>query len=372
MRIIHLANHIQLIGNGIVNMMIDLACLQAQAGHDVVVASSGGEFETLLARHGVRHVHLAQSRDPWRAPAMLLEFNRLVRRFDPDVVHAHMMTGTLLARFGVMRRRFVVIATVHNEFQRSASLMRFADRVVAVTQAVSASMALRGVPAARLSVVLNGTIGTPRLAGVPMPPSPHLQRPAITTVAGMYQRKGIQDLLRAFARLRERFPQATLYLVGNGPDRAMMEALAQELGLEDCAHFAGFVGNPAAYLAETDVFVLASHKEPGGLVLCEAREAGCAVVATRVDGNPEMVGGEESALLVPPADPEALAGAIGRLLDDSAFRAELAARGQRNLAEFSVQRVCEAYLQIYEHTIDEYRPSQRARVRAAASYRGML
>jgi len=372
MRIIHLANHIQLIGNGIVNMMIDLACLQAQAGHDVVVASSGGEFETLLARHGVRHVQLAQSRDPWRAPAMLLEFNRLVHRFDPDVVHAHMMTGTLLARFGVLRRRYVLLATVHNEFQRSASLMRFADRVVAVTEAVSASMVLRGVPAMRLSVVRNGTVGTPRLAGVPLPPSPHLQRPAITTVAGMYQRKGIQDLLRAFARLRERFPQAALYLVGNGPDRAMMEALAGELGLQGHAHFAGFVANPAAYLAETDVFVLASHKEPGGLVLCEAREAGCAVVATRVDGNPEMVGGEDAALLVPPADPDALADAIGRLLGDAALRADLAVRGRRNLSDFSVQRVCDAYLQIYERTLDECRPTQRRRVRAAASYRGML
>ena len=67
MKIIHLANHAQLIGNGIVNMMTDLACLQAQAGHDVVVASSGGEFESLYARYGVRHVTVPQSRKLRRA-----------------------------------------------------------------------------------------------------------------------------------------------------------------------------------------------------------------------------------------------------------------------------------------------------------------
>ena len=68
MKIIHLANHLELIGNGIVNVMVDLACMQARAGHEVVVASSGGGFESLLARYGVRHAHLAQSRDPRRLP----------------------------------------------------------------------------------------------------------------------------------------------------------------------------------------------------------------------------------------------------------------------------------------------------------------
>ncbi|MFP3711095.1 glycosyltransferase, partial [Paraburkholderia sp. SIMBA_009] len=81
-----------------------------------------------------------------------------------------------------------------------------------------------------MSVVRNGTIGTPRFAGVPLPASPQLARPSIVTVAGMYERKGIQDLLRAFARLCERIPLAALYLVGEGPDRADMETLAQELG----------------------------------------------------------------------------------------------------------------------------------------------
>jgi glycosyltransferase involved in cell wall biosynthesis len=372
MKIIHLANHLMLIGNGIVNVMVDLACLQAQAGHEVVVASSGGGFEPLLERYGVRHVYLPQARDPRRLPSMLLGFNRLIREFDPDVVHAHMMTGALIARFGRLRRRYVLITTVHNEFQKSASLMRFADRVVGVTEAVAASMALRGAAPERLSAVRNGTIGTPRFADVPMPSSPQLKRPSITTVAGMYQRKGIQDLLCAFALLRERFPEAALYLVGNGPERPMMEALAKELGLEGHAHFPGFIANPAAYLAETDIFVLASHQEPAGLVLCEAREAGCAIVATRVGGIPEMVDGGEAAILVPPKDPEALSNAIGHLLGNEAARAELVERGRRNLETFSVQQISDSYLAIYERAIDEVRPGRRADVSGVGSPSGVL
>jgi glycosyltransferase involved in cell wall biosynthesis len=186
----------------------------------------------------------------------------------------------------------------------------------------------------------------------------------------MYERKGIHDLLRAFAALPERFSHAHLYLVGDGPDRAMMEALARELGVADRAHFTGFVANPTGYLAQTDVFVNAAHREPGGLVLCEARESGCAVVATRVDGNPEMVGGEEAALLVPAAQPQALTQAIVRLLDDPAFRALLAERGQSNLGQFAAQTVCDGYVALYEQALAAARsPRGRDAVAAAPSHK---
>ncbi|MFN9399226.1 MAG: glycosyltransferase, partial [Dolichospermum sp.] len=64
MRILHITNHLQKIGNGIVNVAVDLACLQAQNGFDVAVASAGGEYETLLADYGVKHFHLNQARTP--------------------------------------------------------------------------------------------------------------------------------------------------------------------------------------------------------------------------------------------------------------------------------------------------------------------
>ncbi|MFM0492477.1 glycosyltransferase family 4 protein [Paraburkholderia caledonica] len=362
MKIIHLANHALNVGNGIVNVMVDLACMQARAGHDVTVASGGGGFEELLARHGVRHVLLPQSPRPLRVPAMAARFNRLVSQIDPDVVHAHMMTGALIARFGVPRRRFVLVTTVHNEFQKSATMMRVGDRVVAVSEAVSAAMERRGIPKSRLSVVRNGALGTPRLADAIAPRLPLLTHPCVVTLAGMYERKGIRDLLRAFAALRERVPGAMLYLVGEGPDRAAMEQLASQLGLGRHARFEGFVADPRAYLAQADVFVLASHNEPAGLVLCEAREQGCAIVATRVGGIPEMLDGGEAGVLVPPHDPVTLANALERLLTDPARRAELAARAVQDLEKFSVQRVSDGYLAIYERTLASCQPRRFATI----------
>jgi glycosyltransferase involved in cell wall biosynthesis len=293
---------------------------------------------------------------------MLAGFNRLVARIDPDVVHAHMMTGALIARFGVMRRRFVLVTTVHNEFQKSATMMRVGDRVVAVSEAVCEAMARRGIPRARLAVVRNGTVGTPRLADRPAPDTPLLAHPCVVTVAGMYERKGIRDLLHAFAALRERVPDAVLYLVGEGPDRAAMEQLAAELGVAQQARFKGFVADPRAYLAQADVFVLASHNEPGGLVLCEAREKGRAIVATRVGGNPEMLDGGEAGVLVPPHDPASLAQALGELLTDPAMHARFAARAPQSLEKFSVQRVSDGYLAIYERTLASCQPRRFANI----------
>lgn len=364
LKIVHLANHAQNIGNGIVNMMVDLACTQVRVGHKVTVASSGGNFQTLLAREGVRHVTVAQSPHLQELPAMLAGFRRLIAESNPDIVHAHMTTGALLARFGILRRRYALITTVHNEFQKTATLMGFGDRVVAVTQAVAASMERRGLSTERLRTVRNGTVGAPRFSQVPLPKSSELNHPCIVTVAGMYERKGIRDLLRAFALMSGGLPGAALYLIGDGPDRRTFEALARELGVAERTHFMGFVPDPRPFLAQADVFVLASHKEAAGLALSEAREAGCAIVATRVDGIPEMLDGGEAGVLVPPFNPNALAAAIALLLADNAARTELRIRARRNLEAFDLRHVCEEYLSIYHEARQALHQRRQGAVRA--------
>ncbi|BAN23388.1 glycosyltransferase family 4 protein [Caballeronia insecticola] len=371
MRIVHLANHAQTIGNGTVNMMVDLACVQARMGQEVVVASSGGGFEPLLRRHGITHIPLQQSRQPWRVPSMIAGFNRLIDRFDPDIVHAHMMTGALISRFGSMRRRFALVTTVHHELQKSASLVRAGDRMVAVSRAVADDLAARGIGPERMSIVLNGAVGAPRLVLRPAARPVRLKHPNIVCVAGMYRRKGIADLLHAFALVREqaaheRVSQAEvpsepqLYLIGDGPDRGLMEALAADLGIAEAVHFTGFVADARPYFAGADVFALLSHQDPSPLVIAEAREAGCAIVATRVGGIPEMLDEGAAGVLVPAGDAAQAAAKLRWLLFDSDARGQYAARARENLPKLSVERVSSEYLAIYQHTLAE-RASLRQR-----------
>ena len=351
MRILHILNHIQEIGNGIVNVAIDLACLQAKAGHEVSVASAGGEYEELLSHYGAKHFKLDQTRKPINLLKAASLYRATVQAFKPDIVHAHMMTGVVLARLLRANAKYGLVSTVHNEFQRSAVLMGWADRVIAVSHAVAQSMERRGIPPTQLRVVCNGTVGSPRSRPLNEYQPLLLQRPAITTVAGMYQRKGITELIEAFAQIAADFPDAHLYIVGNGPDREIFEAQAKSTAVCDRIHFEGFQPEPQRYLLSTDIFVLASHREPFGLVLSEAREAGCAIIASNVDGIPEAVAGGQAGLLVPPADSQALATALTQLLSDSHILQKWKHQAQQNLEELNVVRVHQKTLTVYEELI---------------------
>ncbi len=346
MRILHILNHLQEIGNGIVNVAVDLACLQAQAGNTVSVASAGGEYEHLLQQYGATHVLLDQRRHPLNLVNAARQYRSLVETFQPDLVHAHMMTGVMLAWALRGRSRYGLVSTVHNEFQRSAILMGVADRVIAVSQAVAQAMMQRGIPPSKLRVVCNGTLGSPRERRSTLSPMV-LHHPSIATVAGMYHRKGIADLIAAFEQIATAFPTAHLYLIGDGPDRAQFEAQAHRTAIADRIYFEGYQPDPQRYLHATDIFVLASRREPFGLVLSEAREAGCAIVASNVDGIPEALDGGKAGLLVPAANPNALAVALTQFLKEPSLLNEWKCRSQQNLDWLHVTRVNEETLSVY-------------------------
>ncbi len=346
MRVLHLLNHIDRVGNGIVHVAVDLACVQAREGHEVWVASKGGAYEPLLARFGVRHVRIDQSRRPFAVLRALVALRRLLRDARPDIVHAHMVTGYLLARFLRPFARWRLVASVHNEWQRSSSLMGGADRVIVMSEDAVTRLSARGMPRARLRAVRNGTVGSPRLLDEGAI-SVELQQPAIVTVAGLYERKGIAELIGAFAVLAPLHPSAHLYLVGEGPDRARFEAMARATPAAARIHFEGFQPSPRPWLRDAAVFVLASRAEPGGLVLPEARDCGCAIVATAVDGSPELLDGGRAGVLVPPQDVPALAAAITRLLDDPAERDRWRTAARANLDWLSIERQYRETMAVY-------------------------
>jgi glycosyltransferase involved in cell wall biosynthesis len=214
--------------------------------------------------------------------------------------------------------------------------------------------------------VLNGAVGAPRLVCRPAAKPVRLRHPNIVCVAGMYRRKGIAELLHAFALVREQsandrefMAEPHLYLVGDGPDRGSLEALADELGIEQVTHFTGFVADARPYFASADVFALLSHQDPGPLVIAEAREAGCAIVATRVGGIPEMLDDGAAGVLVPAGDIEQAAAKLRWLLLDRQARDQFSARARQNLQLLSVERASGEYMAIYQHTLAERESMQR-------------
>ncbi|HTL89659.1 MAG TPA: glycosyltransferase family 4 protein [Leptolyngbya sp.] len=353
MRILHVLNHTQEIGNGIVNAAIDLACCQAQAGFEVAIASSGGEYETLMKQYQIRHFAIATPLAFHKVVNTTKAFREITQHFSPDVVHAHMVTGVILARLLRGNSSYALISTVHNEWQRHAVLMGIADRVIAVSRSVQRSMQHRGIPLQKLCMVANGTIDSPRHPSLNLMKPLPLQRPAITTLAGLYHRKGIDLVLKAFVQVADEHPDAHLYLVGNGPERAAYEQSVQDSPHRKRIHFEGFQAEPQCYLLSTDIFVLASRQEPFGLALSEAREAGCAIVASDVDGIPEVLDGGKAGQLVPVGDVIALSEALSNLLKRREDLEAWRHRAQTNLDWLRVERVHQETLGVYQAAIAE-------------------
>ena len=171
--------------------------------------------------------------------------------------------------------------------------------------------------------------------------------PLVACLGRLSPEKGVDVLLRALPSLRARVPGTRLWLVGDGPSRPALEALALELGLGGAVHFAGAVEDPAPAWRAADVAVLPSHTEGLPLALLEAMASGIPVVATAVGGTPEVLD-DSSGTLVEPGHPEALAGALGwALTSDEARRRAERARAVVE-ARYGLGAVASRHLALYE------------------------
>jgi glycosyltransferase involved in cell wall biosynthesis len=264
-----------------------------------------------------------------------------------------------LARAVRITEEFGLVAHVHNVHQRSSVFMGIADRVVAVSDAVRVDMKARGISGKKLRVVQNGTLGSIRLADPQTVVPRELKQPAIVSVAGLNHRKGIAELITAFDGVCRRVAHAQLYLVGSGPDRKEFEAQAAQSAFASQINFEGFQDRPDAYMKGANVFVLASRRDSFPLVIPEARQCGCAIVATDVDGIPEALDGGRAGVLVPPQNPEALADAITKLLENPEEAAQLRKRAGDQLGKFRVERVATELTSVYRELLG----TRRGRVR---------
>jgi glycosyltransferase involved in cell wall biosynthesis len=162
----------------------------------------------------------------------------------------------------------------------------------------------------------------------------------VLAVGRLDAQKGFDVLVRAFARVRGQRPGWRLVLVGDGPERAALQALAASLGVQDAVAMPGRVGNVGRWLGRADVYVLSSRFEGFPNTLVEAMDAGIACIATDCETGPrEIVRDGEDGLLVPVDDPRAMADALLALTGDGRRRAELGERARAVAERFDEARI---------------------------------
>jgi glycosyltransferase involved in cell wall biosynthesis len=295
------------------------------------------------AVHRLRRLGLAvEIIDEPNDDAAVRELAAYLRREEIDLVHSHMFRAEVIGtRAAVAAGTPVVISTVHSSRVRSAADTRLLaeltpqiDRLIVPSGAIEHKVRCEGRVGAEFAVIPNG-VDLSRFAVDPPPCQLRreygIPREAVLlgTVARLEPEKGLRYLVEAMPSVLAGAPQAWLAIVGEGSERPALEAQAASLPApaRDRIIFAGRREDISAVTADLDVAVLPSLREAQGISLLEAMARCRPVVASAVGGIPEVVTDEVSGLLVPPADPPALADALVRLARSPELRARLGAAG---------------------------------------------
>lgn len=344
-------------------VILDLAQGLAESGHQVGVTClvdegtlaplfrEAGVEVTLVPTPGVRTIALPRSLRDW------------LRGRSPDIVHTHSGGWHKGARGARLAGVPAVVHTVHGlvpdkEPWFGTALRRMAsswtDQVAVVSSPLATFLTETcGLPQSRVAYVPNG-IDTnrfrPGASDVPENwPIDDGEGPIIGTVARLAPEKNQRLLIEAFSRVAAEFPRAQLVLVGEGPERPILEQKARSLGVSERVHLPGFISETQRVYPRLDLFVLPSDFEGTSISLLEAMASGCCVVATEVGGNPDVLAGGDLGLLVPPRDPEQLAARMRQALGCADLRIELGRLARRQVEEHHSRRsMVSAYEALYE------------------------
>jgi glycosyltransferase involved in cell wall biosynthesis len=314
----------------------------------VVITTAGSELARRVMDAGVRvrEVRWHSAVDPRAFPAVLAEL-----RHRPAILHAHDAHALTVAGVCAALTRRPLVVTRRVVFRlRQTSLWRRADRVVAISRAVAATLAADGIDPVRVRLVPSG-VSLDDLAGVtPLGVRRLLGLPDTATiavnVATLSGEKDHATLLRAAHALAGRLPELHWIIAGGGPLRWELERLRDELALAGRVHFLGHLGEPAPLIADADLFVMSSREEGLGTSVLEAMALGIPVASTSAGGLPEMLG-DGAGLLVPPGDVEALADGVERLVRDSACRAACVTRARQVVQRFTAARMADGMASVY-------------------------
>ena len=307
---------------------------------------------------------------------------RHIARRRVQIVHAYNFYGNVFAIPPARLVAPVVIASIRDcapyltamqkRVQRYAC--QFADRILVNADAVKDWLVNDGYDPSRIAVIPNG-VDLGRFDAAPEPE--RLRRelglpddtPLIAVVSRLTRLKGLEYFLEAAAAIGARVPAARFLVVGETSpmDRSYLGELqqyAERLGVAGRVIFTGLRTDVPALLASVNVSVMPSLNEALSNVLLESMAAGAPTVATRVGGTPEAVIDGQTGLLVPPADAEALATAIIRLLSDIPLATRLGQAGRQRIADaYSVKRMVRSTEDVYLELLDR---KQRKRLPSAA------
>lgn len=296
--------------------------------------------------------------------AAVRQLSTVLRERSFDLQHTHGYKADVLGSRAAKAAGVPIVATSHNWIDDTLrarfyglldrlTLRRF-TAVVAVSDAVAERLRRSGVPRDRISLISNG-IDVSEFGSAPPRLREELragERPIVGVVARLSPEKGVRCFLQAARNVLETSPDALFVIVGEGPERSELEALAQQLEIPGSIVFTGRREDMPSVYASFDIVVLPSLMEGLPIALLEAMAAGKAIVATRAGAVPEVLEQGADGMLVPPGDSTQLAAAIVKFLTDPDLRRRYGALAQQRVRDrYSSEAMAKQYVAIYENAL---------------------
>jgi len=304
---------------------------------------------------------------PFKDIRALRDLRRAIRAFEPDIVHTHSSKAGILGRTAAhLEKVSTVIHSIHGwgftPLQTSIkrrlflaaerSVARWTDHFIAVSQANIDQGRDLGLLSENVSLIRSGIDLSPYKQ---LPNAAPIKRqleipdgvPVVTQVGNLKPQKAPLDFLRVAAIVASTEPKAHFVMAGDGPLRQKVEGLAAELGIADRLHLPGWWRDVPGLLAATDVAVLTSRHEGLPRAVVEALAAGVPVVATAVDGTPEVVRDGINGFLAPPGEVERLAAGVCTLLGDENRRKVMGGAAALGLEAFDINLMVRQQEELY-------------------------
>jgi len=361
MRILFIANHLNV--GGISSYLLTLAGGLKQKGHQIYLASGGGELEDKFIQAGVTLFNVPLKTKNEISPKIFFSFRRLrivIREFNIDLIHSHSRTTQVLGAWLGRALGKPHIFTCHGFFKPKLSRRIFGcwgQKVIAISQQVKEHLLSDfKLDKNNICVIHNG-IDTKNFGDFSA--RDRLRQGfgikdafLIGIIARLSDVKGHLYLIRAMPEVIKVFPTTKLLIIGEGKMKKLLIQEVGRLGIQDSVLFIPQVSNTKEMLAAMDIFVMPSLQEGLGLALMEAMAQGIAVVGSAVGGIKTLIQDKHNGLLAAPADAPALAQAIIRLLKDAPLRRALGARAREFIiANFSQEEMTDKTEIVYQQSL---------------------
>lgn len=349
---------------GVERGTVDLAKELVKLGHKAVVVSNGGDLVADIEKAGVIHYQLPVHRKSIvNIIRMVGRLAEIIRKEEIDVVHARSRMPAWVAFFACRRTQIAFVTTCHGYYQKHpfSLVMGWAKRVIVPSNVIARHMIDDfGVAYERIRFIPRSVdLNKFKYA------SPD-KRTGNSFNVGIIGRltpiKGHLHFIKAMAKVARVNPNVKIWIVGDAPSskdayKEQLRVLVKRLGLEDCTEFLGTQKDVPSILAHLNLLVLSTTvQEAFGRVIVEAQACGVPVVATAVGGVIDIIENNKTGIIVSPADPQAMAEAIIKIMKDKDLALKLAEEAYKKVREkYGVELMVEKTLAVYKEACDNFK-----------------